>query len=528
MKNNFFYFCIVFVFTIMNACGDDSDADVSFLIDPEEIIFDGFEVGVTKTVPVTISNIGKVDLELSDINLSEKTLSDSGAEFKEGENWQGKAMLPPGEKLRIDVSYEPKDLEIDEGELTFNSNAQTNKHSIRIFSKISGGSTPEKEACLNILPMNNELSFGSQFLGETKVLDLRLENCSSRSDLKISDLKLCNVSGQDCEKDGPFSFKGTGLGEFEDTAGGTIKPLESLVLQVSYKSILAESKGRILFASDDLNHLAVKIDLVGKGTERNCPTSIVQGRKTGDPDFTADELNIELGNLVELSAERSVPLNSEIERYQWTFVARPQGSVGNLTSDGEETTEFRPDLVGEYVVELIVFDKEGVESCSPGRFNITVAYAVDGLVAILKWNTPQDPDQSDSNGSDLDLHYLHPTGEWNVSPLDIFFNNRTADWGVQADVDDNPTLLIDDSNGQGPEVISHSPSEALTYSVGVFYFSDGGLGESIATVQILIDGQMVFEKTNTLTKTLDFWHVANIRWDNKTVVEFDEISENFP
>lgn len=83
MKTYFFY--SLFIISIVgNACGEDAQkasGQPKMDVDLSEIVFTDFELGVLQTIPVVISNTGDADLRISQIKLSESTLSDSGQEI---------------------------------------------------------------------------------------------------------------------------------------------------------------------------------------------------------------------------------------------------------------------------------------------------------------------------------------------------------------------------------------------------------------------------------------------------------------
>jgi hypothetical protein len=74
---------------------------------------------------------------------------------------------------------------------------------------------------------------------------------------------------------------------------------------------------------------------------------------------------------------------------------------------------------------------------------------------VLTWETPGDDVSADADGTDVDLHLLHPDGElWGgAGPLDAYYANPVPDWGRVGDPTDNPVLVLDDVDGQGPEVL---------------------------------------------------------------------------
>ena len=108
--------------------------------------------------------------------------------------------------------------------------------------------------------------------------------------------------------------------------------------------------------------------------------------------------------------------------------------------------------------------------------------------AVLTW---------DSERTDMDLHLLR-----GVNPLyyrgarDCHYQNcklnngqpRLA-WGAAGPADD-PALVVDDTDGLGPEVIRiESPEAQQIYTVGVHYFADSVRGrnlESTATIEVFV------------------------------------------
>lgn len=166
------------------------------------------------------------------------------------------------------------------------------------------------------------------------------------------------------------------------------------------------------------------------------------------------------------------------------------------------------------------------------------------------WDTPGDPNQSDtgsSAGSDIDLHLAHPLAKkgqdfdgdgtpdpWFDQPYDTFWFNPHPNWG-QADpqVGDNPNLDRDDIDGAGAEVISlRQPEKGAVYRVGVHYWSDHGYGLSTATVRVYVNGARAFQDTASLLNH-DLWHVADIDWPSGTVTAITrngqkKITSNYP
>ena len=173
-----------------------------------------------------------------------------------------------------------------------------------------------------------------------------------------------------------------------------------------------------------------------------------------------------------------------------------------------------------------------------------------GFRVELVWNTPGDPDQSDTGpeaGSDVDLHLAHPladTGQdhdgdgtpdpWFDQPYDTFWFNPHPNWG-QADpeVNDDPYLDRDDTDGAGAEVISlRNPEDGATYRIGVHYWADHNYGPSTATVRVYVNGALVFEDTADLANHA-MWEVATVDWPGGTVTAITKngqkkITPNYP
>ena len=140
------------------------------------------------------------------------------------------------------------------------------------------------------------------------------------------------------------------------------------------------------------------------------------------------------------------------------------------------------------------------------------------LAVQLTWHTPGDPDETDYHGADLDLHFLHPNGDWFDLKWDCFYENLNPNWGDPISGLDDPDMVIDDVDGAGPEIVSLEGLEpGAVYQVGVDFFTDHGYGPSYASVKVFIDGQLTFEESGRLLSEKEFWEVAAIDADAGTV-----------
>ena len=241
----------------------------------------------------------------------------------------------------------------------------------------------------------------------------------------------------------------------------------------------------------------------------------------------------------------------EVVQCEWTVTERPAGSVSapvesyadpTRPADGGPADDtatpnafFFVDIAGRYTLELRVVDNLGQPSCMPPAAVVTVtAIPSKDLHIELTWQTPSDPDETDSSGTDLDLHLRHSlattNGENNWAraagpggEYDCYYLNKSPNWGG-AGVEDNPSLDIDDTNGAGPENVTMAdPEEGVDYDIGVLYFrarSTFGVAgadnliehPTLATVRIFVRRELIAEFVGDLFQEQQLWHVARINW----------------
>jgi len=208
---------------------------------------------------------------------------------------------------------------------------------------------------------------------------------------------------------------------------------------------------------------------------------------------------------------------------------RPQGSTASFTpTNTAADPSLFLDLTGTYRAQLEVTDSNGMTSCAPSTV-VIVATPDQDIHLQLVWDTPGDNDQTDGSGADLDIHYKRDSDPWNGDMGDLYWHYPDRDWGVQGDMTDDPSLDIDDTNGAGPENVSHDNPPDDTYSVGVYYYADNGYGPSYATVRIYIAGALAQEFDNKfLAATGKFWYVADLEWPSATITPIDQVTDNFP
>ncbi|PJB35350.1 MAG: hypothetical protein CO108_25955 [Deltaproteobacteria bacterium CG_4_9_14_3_um_filter_63_12] len=254
-------------------------------------------------------------------------------------------------------------------------------------------------------------------------------------------------------------------------------------------------------------------------------------------------MDVEFGP-VELLGGRSYDEDGDsIAEYRWgvtQYPGRVPPSIGLLSaSSGAIGLEIY--MAGSYELELTVVDEHGLASCTPSRVTLE-STTTAAVVVELTWQTPSDPDESDDDGNDVDLHMLRPGGlVWNRQgfPMDCFFANRSPDWGVQGVTSDNPWYRVDDVDGAGPEVITiQQPALTTTeegYLIGVFFNDPKHFSPVFPTVKVYSSEgtvEIVGEKGGVALQPREFWIAGELFWTENgplfVTSDVPQITDGFP
>lgn len=488
-----------------------------------------------------IQNTGKSKLQIKDIVLSPSSNKDFKLTFpKKGDLDNVDAdsedypeFVEPGEQIDIRVTFSPDSDRPSNASIFVSSNdADDDRKQVEIKLVGNAGSPciklgPPTEAVE--APTGDEthrLDFELSQISRETVKTIQIINCSPTQDLEISDIFIPD-GGDD---DGKFELDNLpeGLGD----GAITIEADKSATFEVSYTPTAEElNEGRVVLQSNDEVNRELRIDLSGRGTNNVCPTARAEASIVGSSGRASQQIATIPLKTIQFSGLNSTDEDGAVQRYEWNIVSQPANSTSRLSPDNlNEEPRLFLDLAGEYVVELTVYDSLDLASCAPSRITIQATPDEDIHVQLV-WNTPNDSDQTDTFGADIDLHYLHPAGRWNTEPFDIFWRNPVADWGQPGNASDDPSLDIDDTDGSGPENVNHdNPESGRTYTVGVYYYNSNGFGASYATVRIYIEGQLKRElKDKFLEKEDFFWEVGGILWPSKQFLQRDVVSpQGFP
>jgi len=430
--------------------------------------------------------------------------------------------IQPSESIDLRGWFEPVDNEPEEATVTLFSNDPEGQKTIKLIGN-------SKAPCLN-LSNEESVKFGVSSIGEVSTRTVTMENCRPQSEtqLEISNIELTD------DGDGNFSLD-------ESTLPGDLANGDSFALQGGSRANFSINftppdeetyTGELLLESNDPAKRSLTIELSGKGTDNQCPeaTARVEVKGSGRSKSSLNTLPLET---VVLDGSNSQDPDGTVERFEWSIIDRPEDSTARLAPNNTvEKPELFLDLAGTYRVELIVTDDDQVASCGDRALVEITALPEDDISVQLVWDTPRDPDQTDSEGTDLDLHYLNNENAtaWNSAPWDCYWNNKSPEkWGSETTSSDDPSLDIDDTDGAGPENVTHDNPKEESYGVGVYYYDDNGFGPSFATVRVFVNGQLAREYENKfLSGTFTFWDVVDIQWPTGNLYTRDEIFTGFP
>jgi hypothetical protein len=437
---------------------------------------------------------------------------------------EGAATDPDSYVLSMRIVYRPLGESADSGEISVLSNDASSPDpddDTRGRTVIPVRANAD-QPCL--LVSSAAVNFGQAPVGTSTPKLIRMENCGSRT-LEVSGIDLTeNTVDEEFELD-LQSLDLNEDGALDQTI--SIEPGDDESFIVNYTpGAEGTDQGMIVISSNDPISPLLELELLGRGANGVCPTAVANGLIRGGggvprPQVSAIPLQyIVLDGTQSTDGDGFIP--DAAENWEWE-VTGPDGIAPTLEPlDTEPGTfkkrQFRLLLAGDYRATLRVRDNANFQSCNVAEVFIR-AQPNEKLLIELTWTNPEDPDENDGVGSDVDLHFVKMgPGRWFQSPYDIYFRNPNNGPGS----DDNgywnpesPSLDIDDTDGAGPENIQmNDPQNCEWYALGVHYYRQI-FGTAYVTIRVYVEQDLVFEELNVpLQRGGQFWDIARIHWDS--------------
>lgn len=503
-------------------------------VSPDLLDFKFVQIGSERIEQTTVFSIGNSTLKITKMELKlDKDLFRVIIENKEytpGEPivFDPPLELPKGNTLPIKALYAGKDDKPHNGTIQLHTNDPSLVHEGGPGVKAINVKVNSTGPCLLLNPSN--VVFGATPLGKGADTVLTLKSCGDLP-VEIHDIRFA-APGK-----GEFDVDFNSVAALGGAAPTADKPLvlevnKSVGLTLKYNpdSENPVKDGKITEDSAVLefhSNIVAKVSattLTGFASSSDCPNAVIKIPE-GDTVVPQTNLNID--------GSASFAKNGKITKYRWE-VDQPNGSVGLFKPNAQlPKVQFQPNVAGDYTFRLRVWDAANKESCVPAEKKVKVL-PDEAIHVELLWTTPGDPDQSDEGpaaGADLDLHFAHPFASgldfdgdkkndpWFDPTYDAFWYNKNPEWGsYDPNIDDNPSLDRDDTDGAGPENLNLTlPEDGMSYSVGVHYFNDFAKGPSTAEVRIYIYGQLQFQVKSEPLNTKDMWYVATVDWPSGNI-----------
>jgi hypothetical protein len=515
----------------------------TFVVNPEYVVFESVNKGDFEEKTVTLRNVGALDLLIDEILLlghEAFTLIIQEQEFVSSDPivFDPPIVIAEGQSVQATVRFAPLGREEALGKLVVMTNDPTLPSGLEI-DLIGNSDIP----CLEVTP-KQIVDFKGQLVGAISQLPVTLSNCGNQP-VVISSLALTGEShadfglefsalstGLEPTDEGPIVIGVNGAESFSVTYLPEIEsPLSTESLNGS--NVHVPSTGTLLIFSNSFES-EIGLEVTGFGVTQTCASAIIE--------VVEGEAVIPQTNL-HLKGDGSYSPTGDIDTYLWS-VDEPNGEKSVfIPSPTWPNPTFQANIAGDYVFHLEVWDEQKNPSCEIADYHVAVV--PDEAIHIeLIWDTGLDDDQTDSGpsaGSDLDLHFVHPfaggldhdfDGQpdgWFDMSYDCFFYNTEPEWGnPNPNIDDNPGIDRDDSDGAGPENVNLNEPEDVIYRVGVHYFEDNGYGPSVPTIKVYIYTSPLLVQEGPELVEGDIWEAATIDWPNlhATPVDMDPATAN--
>lgn len=460
------------------------------------------------TLPFEVFNIGDGELVISAASLS----GEAGFAY---EFAVPQTILPGGSVAGI-ASFETQDPGLKKGTIHFETNA-ANPISAQL-PLLGVGAAP----CLIVQP--STVDFGGAYVLSHHDHPITLMSCGVIA-VTVDSMVLL------ADGDSPFSLD---LSKGPGPLPWTLEPGEQVEISAGFDPIAPspvdvggnpiQETATVSIQTTGVGPV-MQVPITGFAGEAGCPTPVID---------VAEGHFVSPGTVLHLDASGSIAPDGDVSYVSWA-VTSPPGVASESFEPGteSESVSYPVNGLGEYVFSLKVFDEvDGavLSGCGTATWSVTVKDAIP-LIVELTWDTPGDSNQSDTGtgaGADLDLHAHDGQGDgpdydgngapdtWFDFTHDVYWVDTSPDWGVAGPSDD-PWLVIEDPDGQGPERLEyHAPLLDSVITLGAHVWSDYGFGASVATVRIYHFEELVHEISDVVIGTGDLWEAGAITWPKMT------------
>ena len=497
------------------ACSDDiSDganawdlADQTPVIDvADELIFTSVASNERAEKELAVSNRGNFPLVIDDV-VAPSPFEAPSLLAEEATP----VVVEPGESKDVAIALEAPEAGTPKGTLQIYSNdPSTPVETVELRAHIAA-------SCLEIMP-GTKHDFGGVHVDESAETTFELRNCSEVRPTRVSVESVVGDPGFAADLDGASSS-----GEYVIESGGVVElqavfsPQEAGVFEAE---VLIETN------ADDSPRV---IALGGEGGAFGCPVPRIEAVASGGQMASSGAdavLNVSDDEEVGLRGDESADFDGgTIAEYRWSLVERPEESQASLGGSEDAVENFLElDVAGSYLVELDVKNDSGDWSCEPAQI-VVYRVAERDIELQLVWDSADESTPREELDIDMDLHFLHPEGEWDEKPYDCHWKNPNPAWSSIDDGSGDPMLEEDITAGGGPEnIVFENPAEGRTYGVGVRYFGGGDSDQQgIATVRVFIRGELIKEVESVPLFRRNFWEALEISWPSEEIEVIDEV-----
>lgn len=498
-----------------------------FFAEPPVVRFQRMQIGESAEQTLRITNIGS-----GPMTIYEEPSYSGGADFRVQDtnrdyplelqpySTSGAQASPDDYVVEVDVQYQPLGDGGDTGTIQVLSNdvdnppAQDGEQQLHEIEVLADAEAP----CIEV--DGRTRNFGQVPIGEVAREVITLNNCGSEA-LHINSLLLDEENATTYHLD-LGNWDQSGDGSLDDTV--VLGPEQSDSFIVEFDPLEEGTRrAEVTIFSNDPIQPELKIDLVARGAEGSCPEAVATATIEGVPMDPGTSITVAPLDDVILDGSESTDQEGQVVSWEWEVLEDPPGidvELGPTASDPQDQDQsrrhFQPLTAGVYRIGLTVQDDSGFQSCDQAEVQIT-AIPDQNIHIELTWTNPEDPDETNEIGSDVDIHFVKMgPGQWFEAPYSIWYQNPNQNedpiWNPE-----DPSLDIDVTDGAGPEnVTMRTPDDCQWYAVGVHYFQKR-FGTAYATVRIYINGDLRFYRPHfPLEETGHFWDVARIHWDDQT------------